>query len=560
MDKKAIIGFVLLMLLLILWPYWNRLFYNPAPVAPPHTSTANESVDTAKAETAPPISPLSAAEPETAFKPPAEPERLIRVENEDYIAIFSSYGGLLKSFQLKKYQTETQGNGHGPVMLVDSTLSSIGDAPRALTLSSNDSPYPVNRLAYEVEGSDIFLKKGDPPAKLAFVVRTPEGAYLRREYQFSAKGYRYAVSLDIKKPAAFGLDKKITLGWFKPIMPTEKDLHEDLGKFAAFYSMGGEVVEHSKIDREHASQVFTGSSRWVAVRTKYFANAIIAGTLEGDEVAINGTQATLIGPDKKQHNWKKFAAGITYDIKGDSFAADFQIYSGPLDYYLLEDIGFGLGKLVDLGWAPFRPFAIAILWIFVNLHKILFNYGVVIIVFSVLMKLVFWPLTRKSSTSMYRMKELAPKLQELRARYKDDPQKMNMETMKLYREFGVNPFSSCLPLLIQLPIFWALFSVLKNSIEMRAAELILWITDLSQKDPYYVLPIVMGVSMYIQQKLTITDPKQKLLVYFMPILFTFLFAQWPSGLVLYWTVFNVVSIFEQLSIKRKFEAEKPVAS
>ncbi len=560
MDKKAIIGFVLLMLLLILWPYWNRLFYNPPPAAPSDTTSATPPVDTMKAETAPPPNPTSASEPEIFVEPPAEPERLIRVENEDFIAVFSSYGGLLKSFQLKKYQTEAQGNGQGPVMLVDSTLTSIVGFPGALTITADDSPHRVNHLACEIEGSDIVLRKGDPPAKLAFVVRGPDDSYLRREYQFPARGYRYTVSVEIKKPAAFGLDKKITFGWFRAIMPTEKDFREDLGKFAAFYNMGGEVVEHDKIDKEHTSQVFTGSSRWVAVRTKYFVNAIIAGTLEGNEVTINGTQATLTGFDKKQHGWKKFGAGISYEIKGDSFAADFQIFSGPLDYYMLEDIGFALGKLVDLGWSPFRPFAIAILWIFVKLHKILFNYGIVIIVFSILMKLAFWPLTRKSSTSMYRMKELTPKLQELRARYKDDPQKMNMETMKLYREFGVNPFSSCLPLLIQLPIFWALFSVLKNSIEMRAAELILWITDLSQKDPYYVLPIIMGISMYIQQKLTITDPKQKLLVYFMPILFTFLFAQWPSGLVLYWTVFNVVSIFEQLSIKRKLEAEKAIAS
>jgi len=296
------------------------------------------------------------------------------------------------------------------------------------------------------------------------------------------------------------------------------------------------------------------------VRSKYFANVVIAGKTEADEILLAGVQDTIQNAMGKVFAWKKFALGLSFDLKGKSFSNDFTIYTGPLDYFILQKMGNNLGKLVDMGWNLFRPFAVAILWFFVQLHRVLFNYGLVIIFFSIIIKLIFWPLTRKSNASMYKMKELAPKMADLKTRYKDEPQKINTETMKLYREYGVNPFSSCLPILIQLPIFWAMFSVLKNSIELRAANLAFWITDLSQKDQFYVLPIIMGISMFIQQKMTITDPKQKMMAYMMPVIFTVLFAQWPSGLVLYWTVFNIISIFETMIIKRRMEEEKKVVS
>jgi YidC/Oxa1 family membrane protein insertase len=277
-------------------------------------------------------------------------------------------------------------------------------------------------------------------------------------------------------------------------------------------------------------------------------------------VMVVGSHQKINDKYGKIQDWNKFGVAMAFDLHGNSFTNDFVIYAGPIDYFRLQKMGYNLGKIVEMGWSPFRPFAIAILWIFVQLHKVLFNYGAVIIIFSFIIKLIFWPLTHKSSRSMYKMKELQPKLAELQAKHKNDPAKLNTETMKMYKEFGVNPFSSCLPLLIQMPIFWAIFSVLKNSIELRAANLAFWITDLSQKDQFYILPVVMGISMFIQQKLTITDPKQKMMIYMMPVIFTILFAQWPSGLVLYWTTFNVIGIFEQLKVKSIVEAEKRAIS
>jgi len=331
---------------------------------------------------------------------------------------------------------------------------------------------------------------------------------------------------------------------------------DDLDKFAAFSNMAGEVEEYKNLDKGKLHRVLTGSNRWVAVRSKYFTNVIISDDLQGAEILIVGDEASITDIKGKPYKWKKFGAGMTFKLNGGSCSNDFTIYTGPLDYQRLQNLGYNLGKLVDMGWSLFRPFAIAILWIFIQFHKVLFNYGLVIIIFSVLMKMVFWPLTRKSAASMHKMKELQPRIQEIKAKYKDDPQKLNTETMKLYKEYGVNPFGSCLPLLIQMPIFISMWAVLRNSIELRAAEFVFWIRDLSQKDQFYILPIIMGISMFIQQKLTITDPKQKMMVYLMPVFFTIFFAGLPSGLILYWTVFNIAGIFEQLSIKRKLEAEK----
>jgi YidC/Oxa1 family membrane protein insertase len=210
-----------------------------------------------------------------------------------------------------------------------------------------------------------------------------------------------------------------------------------------------------------------------------------------------------------------------------------------------------LDRMVNLGWKIIRPFSIGILWFFVNLHKIIPNYGLVIIVFTILIKVVFHPLTHKSTKATLKMQELQPKLAQLKEKLKKDPARLNQETMKMYKQSGVNPLGGCLPLLFQMPIFYALFVVFRSTIELRGARFAFWLTDLSQKDPYYVLPIIMAGTMFWQQKITIKDPKQAMLVYLMPIMFFFFFYNFPAGLTLYWTVFNALSLIETYYFKHK---------
>ena len=243
---------------------------------------------------------------------------------------------------------------------------------------------------------------------------------------------------------------------------------------------------------------------------------------------------------------------------------EFDIYAGPLVYSNLEALGVKLQEIMNLGWGPIRPFSKITLWSLIALHKFIPNYGLVIIIFSILVKIILHPLTKKSYASMKQMQALQPKMAELREKYSDDPQKMNTELLKIYQEYGVNPLGGCLPMVLQMPLLYALFVVFRSTIEFRQAPFFGWINDLSAPDtlftlpfslPRYgngvnVLPNLMGVTMFVQQKMSVTDPKQKALIYIMPFVFTLLFNNLPSGLNLYYALFNVFSIAQQSWISK----------
>lgn len=229
----------------------------------------------------------------------------------------------------------------------------------------------------------------------------------------------------------------------------------------------------------------------------------------------------------------------------------FEVYTGPLDYFILKEIGYGMESVYPSGWSIMKPFTIGILYIFRIFAKYLKNCGVLIIIFSLLMKIIFMPLSLKSLKSMQKLSQLQPRLKALQKAYKDDPKRLQEETFKLYREMGVNPFSGCLPLLLQLPIFWGLYQVLRFDIMFRKTPFILWIKDLSLKDPYYVLPILMGVTSLAQQLLQPSQEKQtRNIGFFMSAFITIIFLNFPAGLVLYWFIYNVWGIFETLILKR----------
>jgi len=177
----------------------------------------------------------------------------------------------------------------------------------------------------------------------------------------------------------------------------------------------------------------------------------------------------------------------------------------------------------------------------------------VVLIFSLLVKIIIYPLSRKQTVAMTKMKDLQPKMKKLQEKFKNDPTRLNKEMMKLYKEAGANPLSGCLPILPQMPLFFALFTVFKTTIEFRGASFLGWITDLSVPDPLYVLPIIMVVTMFFQQKMTMTDPKQKMLIYIMPIFFGWLFMNFPAGLVLYWTGFNILSFAETIYIRKRMD-------
>ncbi|MRI58961.1 MAG: membrane protein insertase YidC [Epsilonproteobacteria bacterium] len=244
-------------------------------------------------------------------------------------------------------------------------------------------------------------------------------------------------------------------------------------------------------------------------------------------------------------------ASPTFKIQG---------YFGPKEYETLKSIHPELTDVIEYGFFTFiaKPMFKALL----ALYHLVGNWGWAIVLLTIIIRIILFPLTLKGMLSMQKLKDLAPKIKEIQQKYKGDPQKMNAAMMQLYKKHGANPMGGCLPMLLQIPIFFAIYRVLLNAIELKGAPWILWIQDLSQPDPYYVLPILMGATMYLHQKITpttITDPMQKRIFEWLPIVFTFFFLTFPAGLTLYWFTNNILSIIQQLLVNKIFESRKALA-
>ena len=248
-------------------------------------------------------------------------------------------------------------------------------------------------------------------------------------------------------------------------------------------------------------------------------------------------------------------------IKQESSEATLHGYIGPKEYKILYSIHPELTKIIEFGWFTFiaTPMFKVLMWI----YSFIPNWGWAIVVLTIIIRILLYPLTYKGMVSMYKLKELAPKIKEIQQKYKGDPQKMNVHMMELYRKHKANPLGGCLPILLQIPIFFAIYRVLLNAIELKGAEWILWIDDLSVMDPYYVLPILMGASMWLHQMITpnsFTDPMQEKIFKWLPVIFTFFFVTFPAGLVLYWLTNNIFSIAQQLLINKMLNNSKKVKS
>ena len=270
---------------------------------------------------------------------------------------------------------------------------------------------------------------------------------------------------------------------------------------------------------------------------------------------------------------EQYNIGLKMPYRGGAIEKTrFTVFFGPLDFDLVTGLNVGLEHVMSLGAAwIIRPIAEHVMIpLFQFLHLFISNYGIVIIIFALIIKIVLHPLTKSQMTSMRKMQALQPMIEEIRAQHKDDPQKMNQQVMRLYKEYGVNPAGGCVPLLLQLPILYALWSVFHSAVELRQASFFGWIHDLSIPDVVATLPFpipifgirelsglaaLMGVTMFIQQKMTVKDPRQKMMIWLMPILMTLLFTSFPAGLNLYYFVFNLLSIVQQQWVNKRHENE-----
>jgi YidC/Oxa1 family membrane protein insertase len=285
--------------------------------------------------------------------------------------------------------------------------------------------------------------------------------------------------------------------------------------------------------------------QWVALQDKYFLSVLMP----------QGASAALA----KKEGDKLVSAGVRLPASG-ARTTDLQLYAGPKEYDTLRSLNVGLEETIDFGWFIFGSWSVVkavakpIFYVLRFINEYTHNYGVTIILLTMGIKMLFVPLQYKSYKSMKQMQLVQPKVLALQEKYKDDRDKLNKELIKLYRDHKVNPVGGCLPMVLQMPVFVALFNILYMTIDLRQAPFVGWITDLSVQDPYYVLPIIMGATMVIQQKITPTtmDPTQAKIMLVLPVFMTFLFVNFPAGLVLYWLTNNVLTIGQQVVTDRLF--------
>jgi YidC/Oxa1 family membrane protein insertase len=392
-------------------------------------------------------------------------------------------------------------------------------------------------------------------ATVSFVLPWSGDAQIRKVYTFYGDRYDFDLAVQFINMQHHVDEKVYYLDSPTGIMSTEKRLADDM-HYAKVVLASGKRIEKDYKDKGRLYHE-AGAFDWMAVRTKYFTLVMMPENRQATSAKVFLQEVAQKPSGEK---WKKFAISLGMPFLNTPREGDhFRIYVGPLDDDLLKCYGRNLEKTMDFGAQIIQPFSIAILWTFKKIHTVVPNYGVVLIIFAFLIKLIVWPLTHKSYESMNKMKLLQPKLEELKEKCGNDQQRYQKEMMELYKREKVNPMSGCLPMVLQMPLLYGLFIVFRSTIELRGAGFIGWIKDLSMPDTVYtlpfsipiygngvnVLPLLMGATMIWQQKMSVTDPKQKAMVYMMPIFFILLFNTFPSGLNLYYALFNVLSILQQ---------------
>ena len=553
MERRLILAVVLSFALLAF--YWIFFLKKPAqvqtsgPAAPP-TQVQNQ--------TLPPALPPAKQEAKPAAKPAetrvvsaqavfTENEEMVKVETPLYLAEWSTKGAVLKSWKLtdvdkqKKYKYMDEGGN--PLELVNIEPPELkvsnrypfyidsGDQAINEKINNNKAEF------YRVSTTSLNIREGRP-AELSFVYDDGAGLRVEKKFIFNGSSYDFslAVSLKIK-----GEEKPYRLLWGPSIGPGSQTMQRQrIGSNKGFvaYSGGKEFrMDERSYKPEKSAYNFVG---WAAYEETYFTALFL----------VPGGQGTAIFQRETVNNIPFYYLSVT----GAQTA-----YLGPKELdrlKVLDPLSGSTKKLVQFGF--FGSIVEILLIVLRAIHKAFPNWGAAIIILTIIIKILFFPLTYSSTKSMARMQELQPKIKALRAKYKKSKtdiaqrRQMNEEMMKLYKEHGVNPAGGCLPMLIQLPVFWAIWRLLSVSIELRQSPFVFWIKDLSVKDPYLVTPILMGITQFISQNMTPTgaDPSQARMMLIMPVIMTFFFLGFPSGLVLYWLTSNVLQIVQQHFMNR----------
>ena len=546
MDKRVIVFLLISVAVIVGYDY---LLKELGLLPPPSEQQAGPAPGTEKKDPTAPSTesaPLVAKEPRSqASKPvgsergpgsvqPATDEQTMEIETNLYRARLSNRGGVIKSWELKRYTVGGQ-EADQPVQLVYQAGKFKG--PLNITVPDQGMTDRLREGLYHVSQDVSHLDASNPVGRVTFRYRDPASeAVVEKHLTFHHDSYLVDVNVmteGLPTPVDVGLGTNFgIIEWGEGF----------IGLMGAASLVDDRVVKETP-DTEAERK---GDVQWVALQDKYFLSVLIPGR----------ASAALA----KKEGDKLASAGVRFAQPSPGAGYSLQLFAGPKEYDTLKAFNIGLEDTIDFGWFIYgswsfvKAVAKPIFYVLRYLYEFTHNYGITIILLTVGIKLMFAPLQYKSYKSMKRMQVVQPKVAALQTKFKDDRERLNKELIKLYRDQKVNPVGGCLPMVLQMPVFVALFNILFMTIDLRQAPFVLWIKDLSVQDPYYILPIVMGASMVVQQKITPTtmDPTQAKVMLVLPAVMTFLFINFPAGLVLYWLTNNILTITQQVVTDRYF--------
>jgi YidC/Oxa1 family membrane protein insertase len=494
------------------------------------------------------------------------PAMSVTIDTDEYTAVFSSRGAVLTGFRLKKYLNRQTDK---PFQLVNADPTH----PKPFTLDY--SPIPgLNESVFEVKGTSQKLEKPGQEARLVFRYVDPYGRVLEKIFGFKNGSYLIDLDMTVTQTGKGALPSSdLILEWADTLGKEENTGTNSRVQGYHVETLTGDHMDSQSTKKSQESSEIPAPVSWTALANQFFVAAMVPDpSTGGASVRVVRDQNVYKSPTQEDPNpgvdTKIFAPRPELVFpgqalkSGESFQRKCQVFIGPQDYNLLKGLNLNLERVIDFGF--FRFFSVYMLrllqWFYLWGH----NWGLAIILLSIVVKLLLWLPTHNSYKNMYltqhKMREVQPKLDALKRKYPDDKQKQQQEQMRLFNEAGINPLGGCLPMLFQLPVFWALYATLGHCIELRGASF-LWLHDLTLKDPYYVLPLLMGGTMILQQKVsgqmaTQAAGQQKVMMWMMPVVLTFISTKWPAGLLVYWVVTNLLSMIQQKVVNREIQKAK----
>jgi len=542
-TQRLILLFIFGFSLLMLWEAWERE-HRPKPPTPPAAQQAVPG--------APKPAPPEAGQAPVPSVPATETSsqgEIVRVSTDLVVAEIDTLGGTLKRLELLRHKDSQDPSKNlvllGPEHRYEAQSGLTGDAG------------PNHRTLWRALPGERTLAPGRDSLELRLTSQGRDGVEVQKVYTFKRNSYVIDISVEVRNADTKPLS---TYAYFqlthdgRPQANGSNSLAQSFGAqsftgFAVFTNEHKfEKVHPSDLDKGKAEHVRRADNGWLAFVQHYFVSAWLPGEGMARDYVVEKR------PDGS------YAGRVVIPVSaapGASAKVAVQLYAGPQEKHRLEAAAPGMDLVVDYGWLTI--IAWPLFWLLEKFHSLAGNWGVAIILLTVLIKLLFFPLSAASYKSMAKMKLVTPRLTKIREMYAHDRQKMNQAMMELYKTEKINPLGGCFPILVQIPVFIALYWVLLAAIELRHAPFILWIKDLSALDPYYVLPVLMTITMVLQTRMNPTppDPVQAKVMQFMPYVFSIFFFFFPAGLVLYWLVNNILSILQQWQIQRMFDRDKP---